>query len=94
MVTVMTEKQYNALVHILDKTHMGCWACPMQSNVNGVLYDYIYDVEEDEALNLKDAFEQLVDGFVDLESLGISAEEIECINELVHELGIDYTYIQ
>lgn len=84
----LTNEQHNALSHILRATKMDCWFQICQREKGGKLYDYCYDVENDKELSLEDALCQAMDGFIDLDQLGISNKEIDILDSILANAGL------
>ena len=69
----------------IDKTKMDCWFF-LDKKPDGY---FVYDLEERKARSLRTALKIAKDGFIELESLGISKEEIDILNGIFEKLKIN-----
>ena len=84
----LNQEEVNAITHIMSRTKMDCWFYLSYSKSRGWI---VVDLENnDKILSLKNALQQARDGLLDLELLpGISAKEVDILNGVLVDLGID-----
>lgn len=87
---ILTEKEFNALTHAIEATGMDCWFEIRQDVDEDGEYDYVYDLENDIPMSLEEGIYDAKDGFVNLDSLGLTEEEIEIVDEICNRVGGSY----
>ena len=80
----LTEMEAKTIVKVIRKTKMDCWFY-LEKNQEGY---YIKDLEERKRKSLRVALKEAKDGFIELESLGISKEEIDILNSTLKKMNI------
>ena len=68
----------------IDKTKMDCWFF-LERNSKGY---FVRDLENRKRKSLRSALKEAKDGFIELESLGISKDEIDILNGVFEKLKI------
>lgn len=85
---VLRPEEYNALQKISSATKMDCWFYLEEHN--GL--DYIYDLENNRRLSVKDGVSQLYDGMVEPPEdplYGLTGDEIVAFKQLIKNLGLN-----
>lgn len=84
----LNQEEVNVIAHIMSGTKMDCWFYLSYSKSRGWV---VIDLENnDKILSLKSAFQQARNGLLDLELLpNVSAKEIDILNGILIDLGID-----
>ena len=84
----LNQEEVDVITHIMSRTKMDCWFYLSYSKSRGWV---VIDLENnDKILSLRSAFQQARDGLLDLELLpNVSAKEIDILNGILVDLGID-----
>lgn len=76
---VLTPDEYDVLNIIADRTHMDCWFQVCQNEETGK--DYIYDLENDRILPLREGVGFLMEGLYD-------PINVDCCNLTEHQKAV------
>ena len=80
----LEDREARTIIKVVRKTKMDCWFF-LDKKPDGY---FVYDLEKRKAISLRTALKIAKDGFIELESLGISKEEIDIINRIFEKLKI------
>ena len=80
----LEDREAEVVGKAIDKTKMDCWFF-LERNPKGY---FVRDLENCERKSLRSALKEAKDGFVELESLGISKDEIDILNGVFEKLKI------
>lgn len=72
----LEDNEARTIIKVVRKTKMDCWFF-LDKRPDGY---FVYDLEEGKARSLRTALKTAKDGFIELEALGISKEEINTLN--------------
>ena len=89
MVYILTTAQYDVLSKIAQRTKMDCWFS-IEQDPSG--YDYVWDLEENERIDLNDGVEQLLEGLdcsENIEACDLDWAERSALCELCEILKIE-----
>ena len=87
---ILNDKEYRAINQIASRSKMDCWFLISQ-NEKG---DFVYDIENNEKLSLKDGLMQLADGIIEpYEFYGLDEELIVAVRGLFDEMGIVPSFV-
>lgn len=82
---ILSEMEYNALDKVATASKMDCWFSVQQEDGK----DYVYDLENDCRMELREGIAQLADGMCDVQLYGLTAEECTALRNLFARLEID-----
>ena len=80
----LEDRETRTIIKVVRKTKMDCWFF-LDKNPDGY---FVYDLEDGKAISLRTALKIAKDGFVELETLGISKDEIDILNGIFEKLKI------
>ena len=80
----LEDREAEVVRKVIDKTKMDCWFF-LERNPKGY---FVRDLENRKCKSLRSALKEAKDGFIELESLGISKEEIDILNGIFEKLKI------
>lgn len=79
----LTGEQADVLDKIARASGMDCWFSVGDDN------SYVYDLEENEKLSLKEGTQALYEGMISYQDYGMTAEEISVFEDLLVKVGIE-----
>ena len=80
----LEDREAEVVRKAIDKTKMNCWFF-LERNQKGY---FVRDLENHKRKSLRSALKEAKDGFIELEVLGISTEEIDIRNGIFEKLKI------
>ena len=80
----LEDREADAVRKAINKTKMDCWFF-LERNPKGY---FVRDLENRKRKSLRSALKEAKDGFIELEALGISKEEIDILNGIFEKLKI------
>lgn len=82
---ILSEQEYNALDKVATASKMDCWFSVQQKDDE----DFVFDLENDCRMELRDGIAQLAEGMCDVHLYGLTAEERTALRDLFARLGIN-----
>lgn len=82
---ILSEMEYNALDKVATASKMDCWFSVQQKDDE----DFVFDLENDCRMELREVITQLAEGMCDIHLYGLTPEECAALRSLFARLEID-----